>query len=54
MKSKPGEGSTFTLFVPLQVAPSAASAAGDTVARYDNSGAVAALKWQVWRMERQV
>ena len=38
--SKPGEGSTFTLFVPLQVAPSAMTATGATVARYDNSGAV--------------
>jgi signal transduction histidine kinase/DNA-binding response OmpR family regulator len=41
VKSKPGEGSTFSLFVPLQVAPTAAvNAAGATPARYDNSGAI--------------
>jgi signal transduction histidine kinase/HAMP domain-containing protein/DNA-binding response OmpR family regulator len=38
VRSKPGEGSTFTLFVPLQaVAP--ATAGGGTTARYDNTGA---------------
>jgi HAMP domain-containing protein/signal transduction histidine kinase/DNA-binding response OmpR family regulator len=37
VRSKPGEGSTFTLFVPLQaVAP---ATTGSTTARYDNSGA---------------
>src|SRR6185503_12945418 len=38
---KPGEGSTFTLFVPLQ-SLAVAQAAGSTgaTARYDNSGAV--------------
>jgi CheY-like chemotaxis protein len=37
VRSRPGEGSTFTLFVPLQaVAP---ATAGSTTARYDNSGA---------------
>jgi CheY-like chemotaxis protein len=40
VKSKPGEGSTFTLFVPLQVSATEANAAGTTVARYDNSGAI--------------
>jgi HAMP domain-containing protein/signal transduction histidine kinase/DNA-binding response OmpR family regulator len=39
VRSKPGEGSTFTLFVPLQaVAP--ATAGGGTTARYDNTGAI--------------
>jgi signal transduction histidine kinase/CheY-like chemotaxis protein/HAMP domain-containing protein len=41
VKSTPGEGSTFTLFVPLQVAQiPAPAAAGITPARYDNSGAI--------------
>jgi signal transduction histidine kinase/CheY-like chemotaxis protein/HAMP domain-containing protein len=42
VRSKPGEGSTFTLFVPLQVVPTAtpATAPGTTPARYDNSGAI--------------
>jgi HAMP domain-containing protein/signal transduction histidine kinase/CheY-like chemotaxis protein len=40
VRSRPGEGSTFTLFVPLQaVAPPALSSAG-TPARYDNTGAL--------------
>ncbi len=37
--SKPGEGSTFTLYVPLE-AEASASSAGTTPARYDNSGAM--------------
>jgi signal transduction histidine kinase/DNA-binding response OmpR family regulator/HAMP domain-containing protein len=42
VRSKPGEGSTFTLFVPLQAAPAAAPAlpSPGTSARYDNSGAI--------------
>jgi HAMP domain-containing protein/signal transduction histidine kinase/DNA-binding response OmpR family regulator len=40
VRSKPGEGSTFTLFVPLQAIPTAAAVEGITPPRYDNSGAV--------------
>ncbi|RST31375.1 response regulator [Sphingomonas ginkgonis] len=42
VSSKSGQGSTFTLFIPLQVAAEPARPAGSarTPARYDNSGAV--------------
>jgi len=39
VRSKPGEGSTFTLFIPLQTAPVVALEGG-TQPRYDNSGAL--------------
>src|SRR5204863_7622548 len=39
VRSNPGEGSTFTLYVPLEAEASTATAAGAS-ARYDNSGAV--------------
>jgi signal transduction histidine kinase/HAMP domain-containing protein/DNA-binding response OmpR family regulator len=39
VRSTPGEGSTFTLFVPLQALAPAATLGG-TSARYDNSGAM--------------
>jgi len=39
VRSKPGEGSTFTLYVPLQ-AEEVGGAVEGTTARYDNSGAV--------------
>jgi CheY-like chemotaxis protein len=43
VRSQPGEGSTFTLFVPLQTAAALAPAtASGATARYDNSGAVIA------------
>ena len=41
VRSRPGEGSTFTLFVPLESA-NAAALPGTAIARYDNSGAVVA------------
>jgi CheY-like chemotaxis protein len=39
VRSKPGEGSTFTLYVPLQMEEARGTPAG-TPARYDNGGAV--------------
>ncbi|MEG3148674.1 HAMP domain-containing protein [Sphingomonas sp. ZT3P38] len=39
VRSTPGEGSTFTLFVPLQAEATGAGAASSS-ARYDNSGAI--------------
>jgi signal transduction histidine kinase/DNA-binding response OmpR family regulator/HAMP domain-containing protein len=40
VKSKAGEGSTFTLFVPVNAMPVAAIPMTGTAARYDNSGAM--------------
>src|SRR5260221_5591296 len=37
--SKPGEGSTFTLFVPMEAVAIASSSPFATSARYENSGA---------------
>ena len=40
VRSKPGEGSTFTLYVPLETEVDVSSATVGSQARYDNSGAV--------------
>nr|WP_277622574.1 HAMP domain-containing protein [Sphingomonas telluris] len=39
VRSKPGEGSTFILYMPLEAAPAAANAGGEGQARFDNTGA---------------
>jgi HAMP domain-containing protein/signal transduction histidine kinase/CheY-like chemotaxis protein len=39
VRSKPGEGSTFTLFVPLETVAVAGPSGGATPASYENSGA---------------
>jgi signal transduction histidine kinase/DNA-binding response OmpR family regulator len=40
VRSTPGEGSTFTLYVPLEAEVSAPAVTSGTPARYDNSGAM--------------
>jgi signal transduction histidine kinase/CheY-like chemotaxis protein len=40
VRSKPGEGSVFTLYVPLEAEAGAPAAIAGAPARYDNSGAV--------------
>src|SRR5207248_6915604 len=39
VRSKPGEGSTFTLYVPLEMEPATGPATSGVAARRDNSGA---------------
>jgi signal transduction histidine kinase/DNA-binding response OmpR family regulator/HAMP domain-containing protein len=40
VRSKPGEGSTFTLYIPLETEVETAATAAGSQARFDNSGAV--------------
>ena len=40
VRSNPGEGSTFTLFIPPEAVAAAGPSVGTSVARYDNSGAM--------------
>ena len=40
VRSKPGQGSTFTLFVPMEASTSLTLPSAGTPARYDNSGAI--------------
>ncbi|HJP69698.1 MAG TPA: response regulator, partial [Sphingomicrobium sp.] len=40
VRSNPGEGSTFTLYIPLESVAEVGTAVSGTPARYDNSGAV--------------
>ena len=40
VRSKPGEGSIFTLYVPLEAEAASTGTTGGAPARYDNSGAV--------------
>jgi signal transduction histidine kinase/DNA-binding response OmpR family regulator/HAMP domain-containing protein len=42
VRSRPGEGSTFTLFIPLQVSATAAAPSGASQPRYENGGATVA------------
>src|SRR5204862_616977 len=42
VRSKPGEGSTFTLFIPLQASVPTTTPVAGTQPRYENSGAIVA------------